>query len=266
MRVLDDLGRLRDHDARCAEHARRDDAFINRGDPLERVRIVAGNHFQDLGKRVLPVARIDALRRITDVKIALPLLAREFLEDRNADFLGGAGIDGRFVNDDGAVLHMLADRFTRANQRPEIGLVHLIHRGRHGDDNEIRFSERRGIGGYAKLRGRAQVRTRQLAGRIDEPAIVFDLGARHVEADGFAFLAKLDGKRQAHIAKANNCDYAHEFILELISMGGGAPRPASPGAGNRVNNVSRVGRQTVPPRGLQAGSHIQWPRARAKGG
>ena len=61
----------------------------------------------------------------------------------------------------------------------------------------------------------AQICARHLAGRIDEPAIAFNLGLRQVEADGLALLAELDGERQAHVSQTHDRDYAHDFPILL---------------------------------------------------
>ena len=69
-----------------------------------------------LRQRVLLVARVDALGRVADEEVLLPVQARVLLEDRDADLLGGARIDGRLEDDDGAALHVAADRL--AGRRP----------------------------------------------------------------------------------------------------------------------------------------------------
>ena len=73
LRVLDDLGGLGDLDAARPVHAGGDDAAVERGDALERLRRVARDDLRDPRQRVLAVARVDALGRIADEEIALPL-------------------------------------------------------------------------------------------------------------------------------------------------------------------------------------------------
>ena len=157
LRVLDHLGRLGDLDARRTVYARGDDALVESGDFFERLRSVARHHFQDAGKRVLLVTGIDALGRVADVEVALPAHAGGFLEDRHAHFLGGAGIDRRFVHDDRAALHVPAYGLARADERAQVGLVRGVHRRRHRDDDEIGGRERRRIGRDLELPGGAQV-------------------------------------------------------------------------------------------------------------
>jgi len=118
-----------------------------------------------------------------------------------ADLLSGSGIDGRFVDDDGAALHVLADRLRRAEQRAEVRLVRLVHGRRHGNDDEVRVGQRRRVGADGEQRRRAQVGDAHLAGRIDVAAIVGDLLLRQIETDRAVLLAEFDCERQPDIAR-----------------------------------------------------------------
>ena len=86
----------------------RDDAFVDGVDDVERFGRVAGHDLQDVVEAPLLVAGIDALGRVADVEVGLPFQAGRLLEDGDADVLGDAGIDGRFVDDDVALLQRLA--------------------------------------------------------------------------------------------------------------------------------------------------------------
>src|SRR3546814_6728964 len=58
--------------------------------------------------------------------------------DGHAHFLGGARIDGRFVDDDVAPLQIAADRLARRLQRREHGP--LVHVDRGGDSHDVEVS------------------------------------------------------------------------------------------------------------------------------
>ena len=79
--------------------------------------------FMILRERVLLVARVDALGRVADEEVLLPLEARVLLEHRDADLLGHARVDGRLEDDDRAALEVLADRLAtrRAAGRSRAG-------------------------------------------------------------------------------------------------------------------------------------------------
>ena len=117
LRVLDDLGRFRDLDARRGMNTRRDDACVNIPDAREGFRRVARDDLDDPGQRAFLVARIDPLRRIADEKVLLPGKAGLLLDDRDADFLGRSGIDRRFENDGRAAFQVSANGARSADQR-----------------------------------------------------------------------------------------------------------------------------------------------------
>ena len=136
--VLDDLGGLGHLDAAGAVHAGGDRRSRRARPPLSSVAaVIAGDDLHDLGDGVFLVAGIDALRRVADVEVLLPLHAGMLFQHRNADFFGGAGIDGGFIDDDRALFHVLADRGGGTDQRREVGDVRLVDRGGHGDDDEV---------------------------------------------------------------------------------------------------------------------------------
>ena len=105
--------------------------------------------------------------RVADEEVGLPLHSRMLFHDRDADFLGRAGIDGRLEHHRRTALHVLADGLRRADQRAEIRLMRVVHRRRHGDDDEIGFGERGRIVVHRQLRRGTQVGAAHLAGRID---------------------------------------------------------------------------------------------------
>jgi hypothetical protein len=88
-----------------------DHAAIHLSDSLQRFRGVTGNHLDDFRQRPLLVARIDPLGRITDEEVLFPLHSGVLLDDRDADFLGCAGIDRRLENHRCTTLEVPADRF-----------------------------------------------------------------------------------------------------------------------------------------------------------
>ncbi len=99
--VLDDLGGFGHLDAAGAMYAGGDNRLVKVAEGLRGLGRVAGDDFDDPGDRAFPVAGIDAFRALADVVILQPFQPGFLFEDRDADFFGGTGIDGGFVDDGG---------------------------------------------------------------------------------------------------------------------------------------------------------------------
>ena len=228
--VFDNLGGFGDADGRGAVDAGGDDGFVERGDLVEGFGVVAGDDLEDPGEGVFPVAGVDAFGGVADVEILLPLHAGVFLQHGNADFLGGAGIDGGFVDHRGARLHVPAGGFRSTDERAEVGLVGNIDRRGHGDDHEVGLGEAARIDRTFEPRGGAQVFGGNLAGGVATFAVGGDLGFGKVKADGPELLAEFDGQRQADVAEADDGDGGcgvHELvILRTLPAPAGSGRSA----------------------------------------
>ena len=243
--VFDDLGGFGHLDRAGRVDAGGDHGAVNLFNLLEGFRGVAGDDLHDLGDGAFLVARVDALGGVADVEVLLPLEAREFLEDGNADFFGGTGIHGGFVHDDGAALEVLADAFGRFDQRGEIRLVGFVHRGGHGDDDEVGFADDLRVGAAGEVHGGLEVCGAHFAGRIHVAGVGVDFLLVEVKTDGLHFFAELDGEGQAYVAEADYCDGGHllgtSFLRNLSLPGSGGParprcvqqpcRPTGPGDG-----------------------------------
>ena len=155
-------------------HARGDHRFVKLRDFFQGGGIIARYHFQNFSQRVFFIAGVDALRRIADVEIAQPLHAGILLQNGDANFFGGTGIDGGFVHHDRTFFHILADALAGADQRAEIGLMRFVHRCGYGDDDVIADFQRRGIGGDLQLRRGFQIVVRDFAGRVTVAFIALD--------------------------------------------------------------------------------------------
>jgi hypothetical protein len=104
-------------------------------------------------------------------------------QHRNADFLGGTGVDGGFVDDDGALAHDLADGFGGLDQRGQVGAVGAIDRRRHGDDEDVAGPEVLGVGGVVKLRGGGKFGRLDFARAVAAGLELIDARLLDVEAD-----------------------------------------------------------------------------------
>jgi hypothetical protein len=92
--ILDDLRGFSDLDARCTVRAGRDDRAVQRIDEIRDFGRRAGCHLADRREAVLLVAGIDAFRAVAGIEVAVEPEFGDALEDRHADLLCAAGIDG----------------------------------------------------------------------------------------------------------------------------------------------------------------------------
>ncbi|MOA19857.1 hypothetical protein D3C78_1402640 [compost metagenome] len=114
-----------------------DDLVVQRIDQVGDFRSGAGGDLLDGGDAVLLVARVDPLGTVAGEEVDIEAQAGYLFEHRHADFLGGAGVDGGLVDDDIALLEHLADGLRGLDQRGEVGLLVLVDRRRHGDDERV---------------------------------------------------------------------------------------------------------------------------------
>ena len=102
---------------------------------------------------------------------------------------------------------------TLGDQRAEVGNVRFVHRGGHGDDDDVCLGERAGVGRHGEAGRGFQVFSADFAGGVAVVPVVVDLGFGQVVADGVEFLAEFHGERQADVAEADDGE------LELIEGG-----------------------------------------------
>ena len=160
------------------------------------------------------VAGVDALGRVADVEVLLPLAGPSALEHRDADLLGRAGVDGRLVDDDRAALQVPADDLGTLDQRVKVGLVRLVDRRRHRHDDEV------GVGEHGRIVGVGEEAAALKSSGPTSPVgstwrVSGDLFFAEVEADRAVLLAELDGERQPHVAQADNGDAPGGHLLYL---------------------------------------------------
>ena len=202
--VFQHLGELGDADRGGAMGAGADHAAVGRVDDVQRLWRVGRHDLQDGVEAPLLVAGIDALGRVADVEVDLPFQAGCLFEDGNAHFLGDAGIDGRFVDDDVALLQDAADGGRGAAQRREIRLLAGVDRGGDRDDMEVRRREILGRRREAQA-GRLEVAVVDLARPVVPLREFRDASGVDIETqDLIAGAAETCRDRQADIAEAND--------------------------------------------------------------
>eukprot|EP01022_Parablepharisma_sp_SALTPOND_P004211 TRINITY_DN118_c1_g1_i1.p1 TRINITY_DN118_c1_g1~~TRINITY_DN118_c1_g1_i1.p1 ORF type:complete len:1598 (-),score=548.50 TRINITY_DN118_c1_g1_i1:18136-22929(-) len=209
--VLDHLGGFGHLDAGGTMHAGGDDGFVELCDLFQGVLVIAGDDLEDGGQGVLLVARVDALGGEADVEVLAPLQAGMLFQQGDADFFGGAGIDGGLEHHDGAALHVLAHGDAGTGQRTEVRVVRCIDRRGHGHHDVVGIGQDGRVGAHAQLRGGTQFLGAQFTGGVDELAIALDLALGEVETHGGTLFAKLHCQRKTHITQAYDCNDTHVF-------------------------------------------------------
>ena len=209
--VFDDLGGFGDLDAAGGVGAGADDARVQIVDYLGDGRGAAAGDLPDLGEGVDLVAGVDALGAVAAVE-ALGRIDLVFVASMDvaqagglfqrgyADFLGSAGVDGGFVDDDIAGLEHLANGLAGLDQRGQIRVVGVVYRRGYGDDEDAAFLQISRVAGVAQLRGGLQ-----LFGRCLQRAVVAglqfgDAVGVDVKADDRLVTAEFDGQGQANVA------------------------------------------------------------------
>ena len=240
--VLNDFGRLGHHDGRRAVDASVDDGPIGKGDALKHISVFAADNLGDALKRMLLVARVDALGAVAKKEVDAPLFAAGALDDGAAHLLGDAGVhrglkhddDARFAVGDGA-----ADGLAGFDQRAQVrALVPVDGRG-HSDNKERPVRQTADVVGDGET-GLLQADLAFLAVFVEEATEFLNAARVDVEANGaFDATGESEGHRKTDIAKAYDSDSlvqggdvrAHDCSIAaltvLITMGGGQAPPMS---------------------------------------
>ncbi len=111
-----------------------DDAVVKSIDFVGHFGRAATGDFLYGGEGVDFVTWVDALGAVAAVKVLVELQAADLFQHGDTHLFSGAGVDGRFVNDDVARLKHLAHSFAGFDQRGHVGAVGLVNRGGHGND------------------------------------------------------------------------------------------------------------------------------------
>jgi len=195
-----------DFDGAGAVDAGDDDRGVQLGDGFGGGAVIAGDDLDDFGDGAFFVAGVDPLGGVADVEIFFPFQAGMLFQQGNADFFGGAGVDGGFIDHGGALLHVPANGGGGAGQGGEVGNVGFIDRCGHGDDDEVGAADVGGVGADGEFRRGFQVFAADFAGGVAVVLVVGDLGFREVESDGLEFLAEFNREGETYVAQADDCN------------------------------------------------------------
>ena len=115
LRVLDDLHGLGGLDGRDREGPSGDHDVVDPADELGGLVVHARDHLADGRKGMHAVAGVDAFGAVAHLEVLSAPEAGFTLENRHADVLGDARVDGGLVDHDAAGLQVLAQRLRRAD-------------------------------------------------------------------------------------------------------------------------------------------------------
>jgi hypothetical protein len=168
---------------------------------------LAGDDLDDPVDRMLAVAGIHPLGRISEEEVAAALQPGDARDQRPAKVLGDAGIDGALVDDDRRVggIDQAGDGLGRREQRPEIGAVGLVDRGRRGDDIDVGTARLHAEVGDLEP-GAGEQLGLHLAGAVVAASELRHPGRIDVEADRVEMRREPHRERQADIAEADDGD------------------------------------------------------------
>ena len=146
------------------------------------------------------VTRINTLGAVTGKEVLVEFQTGYFFQYRYAIFFGGAGVNGRFVNNDVAFFQHFTDGFGSFDQRSQIRFFVFVNRGRHGNDENVAGFQIVDVVGVAEVLGRSQLFVVYFQSGVVALFQGFNTGLMDVEADYRAFFAEFDCQRQANIA------------------------------------------------------------------
>ena len=205
LRVLDHLRRFRHPDPGDAVNPGGDHGFVDAGDDVQGRRVLPGHDLRDAGKGVLPVAGVDALRRVPDREVRPARESRRLFEHRDAVLLRRSGIDRGFEHHDVARLEPPPHGTRRTEKRAQIRAVGLVHRGRHRDDVEVRLAQRLRVVREADV-GRVEVGRHGLTVAVHAPAQLLHPGGVYVVADDPRPGAERECDRQPGVSDPDDRD------------------------------------------------------------
>ena len=148
--ILDDLCRFGHLDARSLVRTGSNDAAVDGIDKLGHFRRRAGRHLKNRRQAMFLVTGVDALRAVADEEVLVQSQSRTLLQERHAEFFGGAGVYRRLVDDDVTLFQHAAQCLAGKAQRHQVRPLAAADRRRHSDDIEVAVGQRRHVARVAQ--------------------------------------------------------------------------------------------------------------------
>ena len=134
-----------------------------------------------------------------------------FLENRQDEFFGGAGIGGAFENDELAALEIRRDGQRCLFDVAEVGFAALVKRSGNADQNRVHVAQAGEVGSGVEM-FRVHVGFDFFRGNVLDVGLagvqLIDLGFIEVEArDALADVCKPECERKSHVAAADDANF-----------------------------------------------------------
>lgn len=208
--VLDDFRCLGDFDRGGFVCSVDEDGVVDTVDDVGNLGGGAGGYFLDFLDGMELVAGIDALGGVAGEEVLVELQAADTLYDGKTFFLGNAGIDGGFVDNDVAFGDDFADCLACSPEGFEVGSVVVIDGCGDGDNVEVAVADFVKIGGAAEaviFQGVLKELVADLECRVMAGVEGVDATLIHVKSNGGIFCRKKTCQRQAYITESDYADF-----------------------------------------------------------
>ena len=205
--VLENLGHLGHGGGGGAEHAVLQEGLVHGADYVAGVGTETAHHLGGVLGLEIGVARIDTLRRETEVEV-LAALETALLEDGLEELFGGAGVGGALEHDHHALVEILGYLTGGRLDIADVGLLMGVEGGGHADGDEVDAAELTEVGGgtehtFAHQAG--EVAVDDVADIVVSFIDEIDFLLLHIEADGLeAGFGFFDGEGEAYVAESDH--------------------------------------------------------------
>ena len=138
------------------------------------------------------IAWVNTFRRIACKKVNIEFQSRDPFQNRYTFIFRYSWVNRRFVNNDGAPLHIFSDDPAGADERRKIGLMSKVYRGGNCDNNIISVGQLGWIGSNRQVTCRLQIIKRNFAGWIYAALVTVDFAAGKIISYGSPLFSKFN--------------------------------------------------------------------------
>ena len=153
------------------------------------------------------VAGIDPFGTVAAEEIPVEFQSAAAFQHGHAFLLGAAGINGAFVDHQGAGLHDLADGLAGPVKRGQVGMFVPIHRSRDRDNENIAIAQVFRIGRIFEFYCGGKFGGGSFQRGILAAAQGIETGLFDIEPDRIEMFAEFDRQRQSHISQSDQSDF-----------------------------------------------------------
>ena len=187
-------------------YTRLNNQLVHLGHAIQGLSIHTGHYLLDCGQPMHLVAWIDTLGAISDLPVNTAFQTRLFLNDRDTDIFGHAGVDGGFVNNNTPWHNVPTDYTAGILHRLKIRSLVVLDRRRNSNNQELAFRQPLLI--RSKVYGRSlNCLIPNLMGGVNTVLVLRYPLLVVVKANHLDMLGKLHSNRHADISKTNQSEF-----------------------------------------------------------